>query len=64
MQKNTNCSIPISLYKTQVQVYQVPPHKADMLNIIEEKLGKALKMLAQGNFPEHSSNGSGSKINN
>jgi hypothetical protein len=39
--------------------------KPDMLNLIEEKMGKNLKHIATGeHFPEQNTNGSRSKINN
>ena len=47
-QKNTNRSILISLYKAQLQVDQGPPHKSDMLKLIEKKLGKTLEHMGTG----------------
>ena len=48
MQKNTNRSILISLYKAQVQIGQGPPNKSDTLKVIEEKVGKSLEHISIG----------------
>ena len=47
MQKNTNQSVLISLYKAQVRVDQGPPDKTDTLKLIEEKVGKSLEHMSQ-----------------
>jgi hypothetical protein len=54
------------LYKAQVQVDHVDFHiKPDMLNLIEENMGKVLEHIGTGeNFLNKNTNGPGSKINN
>jgi hypothetical protein len=47
-QSNANQSILTSLYKAQVQVDQEPPHKPDILKLMEKKMGKNLMCIGTG----------------
>ena len=51
MQNNENRSIFVTLHQAQVQVDQGPQYKPDTLNLIEERVGKSLKLIGtEGNF--------------
>jgi hypothetical protein len=57
MSKSENRSIFATLHKLQVQVDQGPEkknqEKPDIMNLIEEKVGKSLKLMSmERNFPK------------
>ena len=57
MQKNANCSILISLYKSQVQVDKGPPHKTTWPEINRKECGEQPQAHRyRGNFPQHNIN--------
>ena len=65
MQKNTNRSFPISLYKVQVHVDQRSPHKTRYTETIKRECEKELRTdRHRRKIPKDNNNGLWSKIKN